>query len=292
MDLMRPENTTIADVLERVAALLELQKQARYRIHSYRRAARAVGEADFEVADVLLEQGPGGLRVLPGVGRKMAAAIEEIVETGRLALLERLEAEGAPDVPFVRLPAIGPEMARRIHDALGVETLEELEVVAHDGTLAQVPGMNAARVAEVCEELARLLGSPTSRRTRRRRLAGRPSTVAAPPVELVFELDAEYRTKAEAGELRTIAPKRFNPEGESWLPILKAKRRQWSFTLLFSNTARAHELGKTREWVVAYYSEGGEEDQCTVVTAGGGPLRGRRVVAGREEECRDYYAGS
>ena len=58
---------------------------------------------------------------------------------------------------------------------------------------------------------------------------------------------------------------------------------------MYSNTARAHELGKTDDWVVIYYEQDGEEDQCTVVTETRGPLAGRRVVRGREQECREYY---
>ena len=54
--------------------------------------------------------------------------------------------------------------------------------------------------------------------------------------------------------------------------------------------ARAHELGRTRDWVVIYYYDGEHvEAQCTVVTETRGALAGRRVVRGREEECRAHY---
>jgi hypothetical protein len=72
--------------------------------------------------------------------------------------------------------------------------------------------------------------------------------------------------------------------------VLHAERDGWSFTALFSNTARAHELGKTQDWVVIFYSRDGDEGQCTVVTESRGPLAGRRVVRGRETECRAHYA--
>jgi hypothetical protein len=60
-------------------------------------------------------------------------------------------------------------------------------------------------------------------------------------------------------------------------------------TVLFSNTARAHELGKTHDWVVIYYQKDGPEAQCTVVTETRGPLKGKRVIRGRERECRQFY---
>ncbi|HEX6053193.1 MAG TPA: hypothetical protein VFZ21_28190, partial [Gemmatimonadaceae bacterium] len=63
------------------------------------------------------------------------------------------------------------------------------------------------------------------------------------------------------------------------------------YTALFSNTARAHELRKTRDWVVLYFDGRDGERQHTIVTATTGPCKGRRVVRGREAECEAYYAG-
>ena len=106
-----------------------------------------------------------------------------------------------------------------------------------------------------------------------------------PGVALLLEIDREYRDKAAAGRLHLIAPRRFNPEGKAWLPVLHAQRGEWHFTALFSNTARAHELGHTRDWVVIYFYDGEHrEGQCTVVTETHGEQAGRRVVRGRERE--------
>jgi hypothetical protein len=64
----------------------------------------------------------------------------------------------------------------------------------------------------------------------------------------------------------------------------------WHFTALFSNTATAHQLGRTRDWVVIhFYDDDHAERQRTVVTEVRGALRGRRVVRGREPECRACY---
>jgi len=67
--------------------------------------------------------------------------------------------------------------------------------------------------------------------------------------------------------------------------VLHTEREGRSFTALFSNTARAHELGLERDWVILYHERDGHEDQCTVVTERHGPLAGRRVVRGREGKC-------
>ena len=97
-------------------------------------------------------------------------------------------------------------------------------------------------------------------------------------------MDEEYRTKAAAGQLKTIAPRRFNPQGEAWLPILHTTRGERHYTALFSNTPRAHRLGATRDWVVLYWDGGPGEGQATVITARRSPLAGQRIVRGREDE--------
>ncbi len=83
-----------------------------------------------------------------------------------------------------------------------------------------------------------------------------------------------------------IAPRRFNPAKKAWLPILHTQRGERHYTALFSNTAHAHESGKTNDWVVIYYDGSQGERQCTVITSLFGPLKGKRIVRGREEENR------
>ena len=118
------------------------------------------------------------------------------------------------------------------------------------------------------------------------------ASTSAPSVAVLLDVDAEYRRRSARGELARIAPRRFNPSGEAWLPVLHTERGEWHFTALYSNTARAHELGRTRDWVVVYfYDHDHHESQCTVVTEQSGPLRGKRVVRGREQECRTFHAG-
>jgi hypothetical protein len=183
---------------------------------------------------------------------------------------------------FRSVPGVGPGLAERIHDVLHVDTLEALETAAHEGRLEQVPGIGPRRAAAVSAALDVML-----RRVRGPARGRGPATL---PVETLLDVDAEYRRRAERGELPLIAPRRFNPAGERWLPVLHTERGPWHFTALFSNTARAHELGRTRDWVVLYLYDGDHhERQCTVVTEPRGHLAGRRVVRGREEECRDWY---
>jgi hypothetical protein len=111
---------------------------------------------------------------------------------------------------------------------------------------------------------------------------------ARPSASDLLSVDAEYRDKAKGGRLPVITPRRFS---SNQLPILHTSRGEWQFTALYSNTPRAHDLGRTRDWVVIYYHHDHEpEAQCTVVTEHAGPLRGLRVIRGRECESGEAYA--
>jgi putative hydrolase len=221
------------------------------------------------------------LVALPSIGDGIAAAIAEMCATGRWAQLERLTGALEPEKLFRTIPGVGPELAMRLHEALHVDTLEQLEIAAHDGRLEQIPGVGVRRAAAIRAYLSDRLG--------RRRIRASSGAVA-PPIDVLLEVDASYRSKAAAGALKRIAPKRFNPSGEVWLPILHENRADWRFTALFSNTRRAHELGKTGDWVVVYFHrDSTPEGQCTIVTETHGPLKDRRVVRGREGECATHY---
>jgi DNA polymerase (family 10) len=288
----KPEltNEDVADVLDRMADLLKAQDANPFRVRAYRDAASTVRAADRSIADLVRRHGEDGLEDLPGIGKSLASAIEELVTTGRLGMLERLQGEVSPEGLFKIVPGIGEDLAKRIHAELGVETLEDLEQAANDGRLAKVPGFGERRVRAVRETLDAMLRRSTRRRARLARERDHKPGKDRPSVAAILAVDAEYRARADAGRLRKIAPKRFNPEGKAWLPIFHAERDGFSFTALYSNTARAHELGKTGDWVVIYFERDGREGQCTVVTEHQGKLAGERVVRGREAECLDHYA--
>lgn len=286
----KPTNEEIARVLDRIADLLEMQEANPHRVRAYRNGASTVRGAQESVADLALEGGRQALQELPGIGKGLSGVIETFVKRGRSDLLARLEGEVGPEGLFLQVPGIGEELAHRIASQLEIQTLEELEQATHDGRVEQVEGIGPRRAESIRVGLAGLLSGAA----RRRLVRGSQGEAErrAPGVEALLDVDAEYRRRAEVGELKTIAPKRFNPEGEAWLPVLHTERGEWNFTALYSNTARAHELGKTHDWVVIYYDHDGTEDQATVVTQGSGPLEGKRIVRGREPECRRYYTAA
>lgn len=274
------ENEVIADKFEFVADILENRDANPYRVNAYRNAARTLRELDESVTDIYKEHGMPGLLELRGIGRSLARAIAEYVDTGKMSVLGQIGSRAHPVALIESLPGIGPELAQRIYDHLAIETLEELEIAARDGDLADVPGFGRKRLRGVIDALGGRLAS-------RGRQRGEPRI--RPPVEEILGVDREYREKAGRGVLSTIAPRRFNPNNESWLPILQTRRGNTFYTVLFSNTARAHELGKTCDWVVIYFETPEGNGQNTVVTQSAGRMAGQRVIRGRENECQNYY---
>ncbi|SDZ34216.1 Helix-hairpin-helix DNA-binding protein [Jannaschia faecimaris] len=277
--LPNDENAFIAQKLREIADLLEAQHAELFRVRAYREAADYVSGYPGSLRDVLANEGRRGLEALPTIGRTIAAAIEELLETGHLSLIDRLRGDVDPMRVFQTVPMIGPKLAENIHDMLDVDTLEALEAAAHDGRLEALPGIGPRRAQAIRHSLAEILAR------RRPRLA--EPVAPAPPVNRVLDVDAEYRRKAAEDVLPKIAPRRFNPSGTAWLPILHTRRGPWRLTALYSNTPNAHRRERTRDWVVVYYERDGmPEGQCTVVTATRGPYAGRRVVRGYEANMR------
>jgi putative hydrolase len=275
-------NQQIAMKLAQAADLLEQQGANPFRVSAYRHASDTVSRLESDVSVILEEEGEAGLIRLPAIGKGIAASIHELVTTGRWAQLERLRGTLDPVHLFCTVPGIGPKVAEQIHETLHIDTLEALEAAAYDGRLETVPGIGVRRVAGIRNALSALLGSARRRHD--------VASGTGPDVSLLLDVDRSYRLKAEAGQLPMITPRRFNPEHTAWLPVLHTTAGDWHFTAMYSNTARAHELKRTHDWVVVYfYDDHHREGQCTVVTETRGPLTGQRVVRGRESECRGHY---
>lgn len=276
-----PTNEVIARALEETANLLEAKDANPFRVRAFRRAAQSVLESKESIAELTLAVGPAALKRLPGIGEGLAGVIDGFVRSGGKAMVHREIGEVAPLAALTSIPGIGEVLGRRILDQLQIRDLEDLEVAIYEGRLEQVPGFGHRRTAALRQMMNSLLG----RRLRQRsRDLGEKHHVGRPPLPLLLEVDEEYRRRAREGSLPTITPRRFNPDRVALLPILETRKDGWTFRALFSNTAQAHALGKTGDWVVIYFDRAGETNQCTVVTETRGPLADRRVVRGRESE--------
>jgi DNA polymerase (family 10) len=123
-------NRTIADRFLETARLLDDQGANPFRARAYRQGAETLRRMRRPVEEILRAEGIQGLERLPAIGRGLAAAIRDYIETGRMPIQERLRERQEPLAALRSVPGIGPKLAERLHDELAIETLEELEIGA------------------------------------------------------------------------------------------------------------------------------------------------------------------
>lgn len=272
-------NQEMARQFRTAASLLRSQHADHRRIDAYERGADHLDGLSESVASVYRRSGIDGLIALPTIGRSLASAIVDVVEFGHWRWLDRLQGDVDPERILASIPTVGPAFAQRLHDELHVESLDDLERAVYDGRLGRMRGVGDKRWHAIRDALL-------ARRRSRETLAEAATTGAAeqqpqtvPTSDVILSIDAEYRTKADLNHLPTIAPVRFNPTRAHWLPVLHTERGGQHFTAMFSNTARAHELGHTDDWVVVSV-DGSDDLHWTVVTERTGPRAGQRLVRG------------
>lgn len=132
-------NEKIGALFENIAALLEIENANPYRIRAYRNAARTVRAFAPEIATVIRKG--DRLPKLPGIGQDLSAKIEEIVNTGGCALLNRLRGDVPPSlIGLLSIPGLGPRKVKHLYQDLGVETVEQLYTAARRDRVRRIHG--------------------------------------------------------------------------------------------------------------------------------------------------------
>jgi len=147
-------NAEVAQLFEDIAAMLEVQGDSAFRYGAYREAARQIASLPEPIEEVAAE---GDLARIPGVGKAIAAKIDEYLRTGQLAYYERLKEQVPPGlVRLLEVPGLGPRTAQLLHRQLGVSSLEDLERALATHALRNVPGLGAKTEERLAREVARL----------------------------------------------------------------------------------------------------------------------------------------
>jgi DNA polymerase (family 10) len=158
-------NPAIAEALEELGDLYELDGAIVHRVLAYRNAARAVREAPVSVAELARA---GRVTELAGIGATLEQKILALLDTGRIPAAEKLRAKVPTGlIEIVRLPGLGPKRARLLHAQLGIDSLDSLREAALAGKLRAVKGLGAKFEASVIEALERM---PTDSAERSKRL--------------------------------------------------------------------------------------------------------------------------
>ncbi len=173
-------NAEVARLFEDIADILEVQGDSGFRVRAYREAARQIAGLREPIEQVAAA---GGLEAIPGIGKAIAAKIDEYLRTGHLAYYERLREQVPPGlVALLQVPGLGPRTAQLLHQELGVESLDDLRAAIAAHRLRSVRGLGAKTEERLARELERLHESA-------RRL---PLGVARPVAEQVMAMLGEH----------------------------------------------------------------------------------------------------
>jgi DNA polymerase (family 10) len=149
---MPVHNTDIAEIFNRMAVLLDIEGANQFRVRAYRNAARTIGELSQRAAD-MVERGED-LTSLPDIGKDLAEKIKEIVETGDLAALEKLERRTPAELStLMKIAGLGPKRIKVLYQELGVTTLEGLKKAAEDGRIRELEGFGKKTEKQIIEEI-------------------------------------------------------------------------------------------------------------------------------------------
>lgn len=131
------DRKSAAQVLEQVAAFLELKGENPFRIRAFRTAAKALVGLPVELREALADGTLAGTR---GIGPATLQLVSELVTSGRSSLLEELRGQVPPGlVDMLQIPGLGVAKVRQVHETLGVDSIADLEQAALDGSLARLP---------------------------------------------------------------------------------------------------------------------------------------------------------
>jgi len=202
-------NQELADTFDRIANLLEIKGEIIYKTLAYRKAAESL-RAFPEEASILYAQ--NNLTDIPGVGKAIAEKISELLTSGQLGFLLRLEEEVPPSLTdLLQVPDVGPRKVALFWKQAGVTTLPELEAAARSGKLRSLPGMGEKSEARVIDGIEALKRRP------KRRLLGNVRPVALdllewlrslPGVEQAETAGSLRRWKSTIGDLDLVAASR------------------------------------------------------------------------------------
>jgi DNA polymerase (family X) len=157
-----PRNVDVADQLDLLADLLEIEGEASFRVLAYRKAATRIRETAGSVAELALN---GRAKDLQGIGKTIEEKIVQVVEDGEMHALTKRKKVIPPEVvSFMRLPGLGPKTAARIWKELGVTTVDELKRAAEQEQLRTLAGLGAKTEERILKALEEKQQEPSDRR--------------------------------------------------------------------------------------------------------------------------------
>lgn len=148
-------NAEIAEKFRRLADLMEIRGDERFRIRSYRDAAETIGAWLTPLSKIGAEDGAKGLQGIPGVGKAISAKIMDLLTTGTFPAWQRLTAETPITVlELLEVPGVGTNLAGQLYQRFKIASREDLHQFASGGGLEMVDGLSTAAAKAIKSRLA------------------------------------------------------------------------------------------------------------------------------------------
>lgn len=146
------DKSAIIEVLEQIALLLELQGENPFKVRAYQNAARALEILDEDLARRVEDNTLGEI---DGIGKAIVEKITTLQTTGHLPYYEELRA-AVPSglLEMLEIPGLGPKKIKKMRDALGIESIEQLKQACASGEVAQLPGFGQKTAEKMLSGIA------------------------------------------------------------------------------------------------------------------------------------------
>jgi len=154
------DNKAIANILFETADLLEIDGQDSFRIRSYRNAAQAIENHSHQIKDIISD--PKQVLAIPGIGKGMLTNLQELFNTGKLAVQAELLAKYHPSMlQLLKIQGLGPKTIALIWSAYKVSDVDGVEKLAREGKIRELPRMgekHEAKLLKAIEDYRRIGG--------------------------------------------------------------------------------------------------------------------------------------
>ena len=193
------ENGAVATLLEEMADRLEA-RDVDYKPNVYRRAADSIRGHTVAIERLYEEGGEEAIAEIDDVGDAIAEKTAEYLETGAIGELDELREELPVEMDaLTAVEGVGPKTVASLYDALGIETLDDLETAAEAGEIREIRGFGEKTEANILENI------PFAREARKRSLLGDARPVADRVVGF-FEGHEAVESVETAGSIRRWRP--------------------------------------------------------------------------------------
>src|SRR6266581_3278605 len=147
------DKNQVATVLDEVGTLLELKEDSNpFEVRAYQNAARSVSALDGDIEELVRE---GKLKGVPGLGSTILKRVEELVDTGHMALYDELVATTPPiKLEMMRIQGVGPKKINAIYNQLHVNSIAELEQACKEDKVAKLPGFGKKTQDKILQGIA------------------------------------------------------------------------------------------------------------------------------------------